>query len=54
MRINDIITEALLEMDSDIDRLYDKFFKKVIDEINEFNPLTFQLVIPIRDLYAKK
>ena len=52
MRINDIITEALLEMDSDIDRLYDKFFKKVIDEINEFNP-TFQLVDRIRDLYAK-
>lgn len=53
MRINDIITEALLEMDSDIDRLYDKFFKKVIDEINEFNPDSFQLVDRIRDLYAK-
>lgn len=53
MRINDIITEALLEMDSDIDKLYDKFFKKVIDEINEFNTDSFQFVDRMRELYAK-
>ena len=46
MRINDIILqEKLLEIDDDVDRIYDFFFKEVIENIQDMNIRIANLLI---------
>jgi hypothetical protein len=46
MRINDIILqEKLLEIDDDVDRIYDFFFKEVIENIQDMNIRKANLLI---------